>query len=179
MAQLAALVLNFTSLEIGQNVIVTEDGRTAGDVLTYCSNLISNPVATNEELKLAKKLARKVNRHRMIGVGIVPVGGILYKGFKGNVDWNFGLPTEYVLTQNFPNPFNPSTKIAYQIPEGGNVSLKVYDMLGKEVTTLIEEFKDEGRYEINFDASKLASGIYIYQLIANNYIATKKMILMK
>jgi hypothetical protein len=85
----------------------------------------------------------------------------------------------YSLSNNYPNPFNPSTKIVYQIPERGNVSLKLYDMLGKEVTTLVEEYRNEGRYEINFDAGNLASGIYVYQLRANNYIATKKMILMK
>lgn len=87
--------------------------------------------------------------------------------------------SDYSLYQNFPNPFNPLTKIAYQLPRSGNVVLKVYDILGREVTTLVNEFKSEGRYEINFDASSLTSGVYIYQLRTENYVNTKKMILLK
>ena len=89
------------------------------------------------------------------------------------------LPLKFILFQNYPNPFNLSTNIAYQIPERGNVSLKVYDMLGKEVTTLVEEYKDEGRYETNFAAGNLASGIYFYKLQAGSFVETKKMVLMK
>lgn len=178
-AQLAALVLNFTSLKISQNEIVTYDNRTAGDVLTYCSVLISNPDATDDELRLAKRLARKVNRHRMIGAGIVPESGILYKGMMENIDWNFGLPTEYTLSQNYPNPFNPSTTIQYQIPQSGNVTLKVYDVIGNEVALLVDEMKQQGNYQVSFDASALSSGIYIYRLIASDFVETKKMILLK
>ena len=121
-------------------------------------------------------MAESVNNQQTIAAGIVPEGSIIFK--TGNGTNNIEITT-YELFDNYPNPFNPSTKIIYQIPERGNVSLKVYDMLGKEITTLVEEYRDEGRYEINFDAGNLASGIYIYQLRANNYIATKKMLLMK
>jgi len=178
-AQLAALLLNFTSLKISQNEIVTYDNRTAGDVLTYCSVLINNPNATNYELRLAKRLARKVNWHQMIGAGVVPDGGVLYKGLMENIEWNFGLPTEYVLSQNYPNPFNPSTTIQYQIPQSGNVTLKVYDVLGNEVALLVDEMKQQGNYEVSFDASSLSSGVYIYRLIVDNFVETKKMVLMK
>ncbi len=85
----------------------------------------------------------------------------------------------YALMQNYPNPFNPATKIKYSIPKSGFVSLKVYDVLGREVATLANEQKSAGNYEVNFDASKLSSGIYYYRISAGNYIATKKMILMK
>jgi tetratricopeptide (TPR) repeat protein len=88
-------------------------------------------------------------------------------------------PTEFSLSQNFPNPFNPVTMIRYQILKPGMVTLKVYDILGREVATLVNGNKIEGTYDISFDASKLTSGIYIYQLIANNYISSKKMILLK
>jgi len=87
--------------------------------------------------------------------------------------------TDYGLDQNYPNPFNPSTNIKYQLPKSGNVSLKIYDILGSEVATLVNEIKTEGRYEVNFDASKLASGVYLYRLRVNDFVSTKKMVLMK
>jgi hypothetical protein len=90
-----------------------------------------------------------------------------------------GVPTTYSIYQNYPNPFNPSTTIKYQIPKIGFVTLKIFDILGREVTTLVNENKTEGFYEVNFNASKLASGVYIYQLKANDFIESKKMILAK
>jgi hypothetical protein len=93
------------------------------------------------------------------------------------------IPAEYVLEQNYPNPFNPSTTIKFQLPQSGNVTLKIYDILGREVTTLIDEFKTDGRYEVNFSAiggaSSLASGVYLYRLKANDFVDVKKMILLK
>ncbi len=86
---------------------------------------------------------------------------------------------EFSLSQNYPNPFNSSTVIGYQLPVSGVVSLKVYDILGREVTTLVNEQKVAGRYEVNFDASHLASGVYIYKLKTENYKSSKKMILVK
>ena len=86
---------------------------------------------------------------------------------------------EYTLSQNFPNPFNPATTINYQIPQTGFVTLKIYDILGKEVATLVNEQKNQGRYSVNFDASKLASGVYIYRFRANDYVSSKKMLLLK
>jgi hypothetical protein len=109
----------------------------------------------------------------------VPDGDILYKGFKNNVEWNFGLPDKYTLYQNYPNPFNPTTKIIYQLPENSNVRLEVYDILGNRVATLVNGFEIAGRHEVEFDGSKMASGIYIYQIKTSKYIAIKKMILMK
>ncbi len=88
-------------------------------------------------------------------------------------------PKEYSLQQNYPNPFNPSTTIKYQIPKAGFVTLNIYNLLGREVTILVNGYKIKGSYDVNFDASKLASGVYIYQLRVNNYIASKKMVLTK
>jgi hypothetical protein len=88
-------------------------------------------------------------------------------------------PNDFSLEQNYPNPFNPTTTINYSIPEAGNVEMKVYDVLGNEVTTLVNEEKAPGNYSAVFDASSFASGIYIYTLRTNNFIQTKKMILMK
>ncbi len=85
----------------------------------------------------------------------------------------------YSLSQNYPNPFNPSTTISYQIPNAGNVSLKVYDVLGREVAVLVEEYKNAGTYSTNFNGSGLSSGVYIYRLEAGNYVSSKKLVLMK
>jgi hypothetical protein len=85
----------------------------------------------------------------------------------------------YDLAQNYPNPFNPSTIIKYQIPEDGVVTLKIYDILGKEVTTLVNEQKSVGKYELNFNASNLASGVYIYRIQVNDFTSSRKMMLLK
>ena len=100
---------------------------------------------------------------------------------------------KFELSQNYPNPFNPSTTIKYTIPnvtlglssraesrdEGSRVQLKVYDVLGNEVATLVNEYKSAGSYEVSFDASGLSSGIYFYKLRAGSFVEAKKMILVK
>lgn len=83
------------------------------------------------------------------------------------------------LLQNYPNPFNPYTQIKYSLKEDALVTLKLYDILGNEIATLVEEAKTQGNYTIDFNADKLSSGVYIYQLKANNYIASRKMIITK
>ena len=88
-------------------------------------------------------------------------------------------PVSYELSQNYPNPFNPSTTIKYQIPEDGMVTLQIYDILGKEVKTLVNENKAAGRYEVNFDASDLATGVYLYRIKVNDFVSVKKMLLVK
>ncbi len=88
-------------------------------------------------------------------------------------------PKQFVLAQNYPNPFNPTTTIRYAIPQSAFVILKVYDVLGREVETLVNEQKNLGNYEVSFDASRLASGIYFYKLDAGEFHQIKKMILMK
>ena len=85
----------------------------------------------------------------------------------------------YSLSQNYPNPFNPSTKINYNVSEPGFVQLKVYNVLGVEVATLINEQKFAGNYTVDFDASRLSSGVYFYSLSVNNFTQTRKMILEK
>jgi len=89
------------------------------------------------------------------------------------------IPVQYALFQNYPNPFNPSTKITYTIPELSFITLKVYDVLGKEIATLVNEEKPAGNYEVEFDSSELTSGIYFYRLQAGSFVETKKMILLK
>lgn len=88
-------------------------------------------------------------------------------------------PSEYKLQQNYPNPFNPATTINYQIPQTGFVQLKIYDMLGAEVATLVNETKSEGYYSVNFNADNLPSGVYIYSLRVNDFIQNNKMTILK
>jgi hypothetical protein len=89
------------------------------------------------------------------------------------------IPTKFDLLQNYPNPFNPTTTINYQLPQSGFVTIKVFDILGREVATLVHVNKQIGYYSANFDAGKLTSGIYFYTIRVNNYIESKKMLLLK
>jgi photosystem II stability/assembly factor-like uncharacterized protein len=91
----------------------------------------------------------------------------------------YQLPSNYSLNQNYPNPFNPTSTIRYSINERVKVSLKIFDILGREISTLVNDEKAAGRYEVVFNANGLASGIYFYRLQAGSYVETKKMILMK
>jgi len=95
------------------------------------------------------------------------------------IETNLDFQLNYVLEQNYPNPFNPVTKIKYKIPETGYVTLKIFDMLGNEFSTLVEENQPEGIYEILFDAAELSSGIYFYHLKANHFNSIKKLIIIK
>lgn len=89
------------------------------------------------------------------------------------------IPLAFELEQNYPNPFNPSTTIKYTIPTSGHVTLKVFDMLGREVTTLVNESKPTGEYEIEFDAANLTSGVYFYQLKTSSSVITKKLMVVR
>jgi hypothetical protein len=89
------------------------------------------------------------------------------------------IPGSFSLSQNYPNPFNPSTEIQYSIPKSGLVTLRVYNMLGQEIVTLVNQKQQAGSYTVNFDASKLASGVYLYRIQTGDFSLTKKMTLLK
>lgn len=112
--------------------------------------------------------------NKWLHYGIGPVVG---------VDKQPSIPEKFELAQNYPNPFNPTTVIGYQIPSVGTrfiVSLKIYDLLGQEITTLFDGIRQPGKYEATFDGNKLASGVYFYQLKAgNDFSDIKKMILLR
>lgn len=134
------------------NVITANQLTTGQQVIVWAVNKVSSKTALQIQSKISSPT----------GVNSSPV-----------------IVDKFALLQNYPNPFNPSTTIKYQIPKAGLVNLKVYDLLGKEIATLVNENKVAGNFEVIFDASKLASGIYIYQLKSNNFVFSKKMILLK
>jgi hypothetical protein len=88
-------------------------------------------------------------------------------------------PATFALFQNYPNPFNPTTTIVYELPKQAKVTLRVYDILGREVASLVNTEKSKGRYEVEFNASHLPSGVYFYKLQAGDFIKTKKLVLLK
>lgn len=99
--------------------------------------------------------------------------------YSNEIEVDFIGVTEFALQQNYPNPFNPSTVISYQLPADSKVQLKVYDILGTEIITLVNETKSAGKHNVSFDAGKLSSGTYFYTIIADGFVQTKKMLLVK
>ncbi len=97
----------------------------------------------------------------------------------GVEDENYFVPDKYMLYQSYPNPFNPSTTIKYSIPQSAVVRIKIFDILGREVEVLVDEYKTTGSYQVVFNATKFASGVYFYQLRSGDFVETKKMVLMK
>ncbi|MCU0415384.1 MAG: T9SS type A sorting domain-containing protein [Ignavibacteriaceae bacterium] len=106
------------------------------------------------------------------------IGADEFNGIVG-VEDEGTIPTEFALEQNYPNPFNPSTTFRYSVPTQSKVVIKVFDVLGNEIATLMDEEKSVGTYELTWNAANLSSGIYFYQLKASDYVQTRKMILLK
>ncbi len=160
--QLFALLLNVAAGFLHQARIISEDGATVAQAISYCDQLLDDPHGNHE---LAKKLAEKINDGETVESGRIPLStqDIRYKtGIREN-----HLATSVQLFENYPNPFNPSTNIVFELPNSMFVTLKVYDVLGREVATLAEnELYESGTHEIEFNASHLTSGLYFYRLSA-------------
>lgn len=114
------------------------------------------------------------------------INGIIIEQISTDIEHGLIIPNDFRLEQNYPNPFNPTTVISYQLPTNGLVTLKIYDILGREIATLVNEEKPRGNYEIKFDGENLSSGVYFYhiavhsdRLPAQNFVQTKKMILIR
>jgi hypothetical protein len=97
----------------------------------------------------------------------------------GEKNVNNNIPEKFSLSQNYPNPFNPVTKIKYTVPKNSFVTLKVFDIIGREIRTLVNEEKSPGEYIIDFDASNLPSGVYFYKIFSDKFSDVKRMILVK
>jgi len=96
-----------------------------------------------------------------------------------SVDEQPAIPLTFALLQNYPNPFNPKTVVSSQLPVASDVKITIYDLLGREVVVLVNEKRDPGRYQDSFDASALASGMYVYRMTAGSFVATRRMLLLK
>jgi hypothetical protein len=107
------------------------------------------------------------------------IGADEFDGIILGVEEEGTIPIEYMLSQNYPNPFNSSSVIKYSIPKSSQVTLKIFNALGEELVTLVNEEKSANTYEVNWNAANLPSGVYFYQLRAGSFVETKKMILLK
>lgn len=141
-----------------------------------------------QEIVIAIMLARgtsNINSITELRNLATQVNDFYYSQFLTDIQDKTVQPNEFILHQNYPNPFNPSTVISYQLSVSSKVSLKVYDILGNEVVTLVDEVKPAGKYQVNFktqhttNSKQLTSGVYFYQLRAGDFIQTKKMIILK
>src|SRR5574338_66290 len=131
----------------------------------------------------------RIDSYQLTKTSESAISGVIYfddlravKKINGPTDIDdnyFTIPEQYYLFQNYPNPFNPETIIKYQIPSAGHTTIKIFDVLGNEVVTLLDEFKTAGRYEIKFNGSSISSGIYFYRLQSDSFVETKKMLLLK
>ncbi len=177
--QIKLTVANISDKNNADNVIVNLLRKSPALNFENETDTISIIEATQEKeatFRFEVKRNAPVNTKDSIEFSIGDVNGIMMmKTFV----FNFLAPSEFRLEQNFPNPFNPATTIQYQLPSTSNVSLKIYDVLGNEVVTLVNEKQDAGYKEIKFNANRYASGMYIYRLTAEKYVSTKKLLLLK
>ena len=136
------------------------------------SEILCNTIDT----RFIKLVLLKSNSNKPAGIWEIEFYGPEQITDNGTAD---NMLNEYYLSQNYPNPFNPSTIIEYQIPKESNVSLKIYDLLGNEVATLISKKQSAGNYTVRFNGENLSSGLYIYSLRTENFSSNKKMLLIK
>ena len=156
--------------------------KDTGFIRTYTSN----------EGYFEFKVSNKINNYT-ITAGFLPMGYVsdslvVHPGdtnvnmnltMTGVEQTNSNVPKKFSLSQNYPNPFNPSTMISYELPRAGMVTLKVFNILGQEVKVLVNKFESAGKYNVQFNASELESGVYFYQFKEGNHLSTRKMILLK
>lgn len=155
----------------GKNGLVKFDGTNWKAYNIFNSGIAGNSINSIDIDKLGNKWIATET-----GLSAFNEAGVNLTDIKPNKQV---VPGHFSLEQNYPNPFNPSTKISYTIPEGKFVRLKIYDMLGKEISTLVDEYKEAGSYTLQFDASLLPSGVYIYRIQAGEFIYSRKLMLLK
>ncbi|HRE41930.1 MAG TPA: T9SS type A sorting domain-containing protein [Ignavibacteria bacterium] len=146
-----------------------------GDVTEYISNLDNNIVSINRNEDLSFTFNNENITETKANFILLTNG----RYFMAQLSVNKSEVGDFKLNENYPNPFNPITNISFSIPSASNVSLKVFDITGKEVAKLVNEYKSAGDYSIQFNASELSSGVYFYRLNAGNFMSTKRMLLIK
>ena len=183
-----------------ENVTVTDVNPVFSDATEFHIDDGTGPILVRQDGKhsYSNVPADSISGKKILyqGTTISSIVGIIHYSFNRykltpRTDADFGivtsveitreeeLPTVYALAQNYPNPFNPSTVVQYSVPTGGLVMLKVYNVLGQEVRTLVNEQQAPGTYRVRFDATGLASGLYFYRITAGAFVDIKKMMLLK
>ncbi len=179
--QLMALLLNVVSGKIGLLQSISTDDAVVSQAITYSDNLIDNPSGSKET---AKTICDLINNGQQVTAGLIPLSTpIIY--YKIGRDQSIAvIPKEFALRQGYPNPFNPTTTIGFDLPKDARVTLKVCDVLGQEAASLVDDQEYEaGTHQVEFNAGSLASGIYFYRITAQSegktFTSVKKMLLMK
>lgn len=171
---LTTLLLNMVSGKIALWEYISEDSATVSQAITYCNALIIDTEPENDEM--AKDIAEMINEGQTVPAGMIDLAtaNIAYKQ-----SGDESLPTEFSLGQNYPNPFNPATEISFSLPSASHVKLEIFNVMGQKVATLVDGQVEAGEHIVKWDGSKAASGVYLYRLQADDFVDTKKMILLK
>jgi len=169
-----ALLLNVASLKLHQTTVISEDSATASQSITYCYQLITDSDPANDET--AKDIAEIINEGQAVPAGWIDplTPDVAYK--QNDTEQ---LPTEFSLSQNFPNPFNPVTEISFALPNASDVKLEIFNIMGQRVAVLAEGPLEAGYHSVIWDGNRVASGVYFYRLDAGDFVETKKMVLLK
>jgi hypothetical protein len=178
----AFAAINLNGLKDGSNTIriSLSDGAT-----NYCFRTTNLGTVWTQETLPSQGATNGLQHIQFLNATLGFAGGnagtfLRFGNPSGISNINSEIPSQYKLEQNYPNPFNPSTKINFSIPTSSNVSLRVYDALGKEVAVLVDEFLAAGSYSTNFiAASNLTTGVYFYTLTSGDFTNTKKLMLLK
>jgi hypothetical protein len=172
--ELMGLLFNVASGKLGLNTIISEDGVKVSNAITYVDFLVDDGEEANDER--AMKVAKDINKGKLVKSGVIPgdIPDIAYTPRR----------LRFHLAQNYPNPFNPSTTIRYEVATTVHVRLKIYDVAGRLVRTLVDEERKPERYKVDWNGTNnrgqdVATGVYFYRLEAGSYIKTRKMLLLK
>lgn len=169
---LFALLLNFASGRIGNETVVSLDGRVAAEAVTFAAYLLNDGDPANDEL--AKTICDLINNGQFIAAGIITESAVRYK-----IGLNSPLPGEIAFSQNYPNPFNAQTIIEYSLSEPSMVTVDIFDILGRRIVRLVDGIMPAGKNQASWDASGQPSGIYFYRIKAGDKDETRKIVLLK
>ena len=172
---LLTVMINVASARMSQNAVISTDGATVSQAITHYSSVLESGVYTWQDWYYPMK----IHSGYIIPSGIIPLGtpNVMYKEEGFNSFDN--LPGEFSLSRNYPNPFNPSTRISFTLPEKSEVRVDVFNIMGQKVATLADGSFEAGHHTVTWDASQNASGVYFYKLTTGEFAKARKMILLK